>query len=167
MNQHQAPDLVSSIPSRALEVWRRLYTRYTLEPGPATVGPDVLKTIVPVTQADQLLARHRGVVVDTTVTGTIDHLVATVPLGIRRAFVTLLIQRITGTWTFDTVSLTDVSEGANVRIAPQAQTDNFQLDPQSAPIEVEEGDEVHINVDSHSVNGTCRLAVWVIDQDIF
>lgn len=47
--------LEGTIPSRALDVWRRLYTRYSLEPGPASVGPDVLKTIVPVTDADVLL----------------------------------------------------------------------------------------------------------------
>lgn len=46
---------IETIPSRQLEVWRRLYQRYSLEPFPASVSPDVLKTIVPVTQADLLL----------------------------------------------------------------------------------------------------------------
>ena len=44
-----------SIPSRALEVWRRLYTRFNLEPGPAGVGPDVSKTIIPTTDVGELL----------------------------------------------------------------------------------------------------------------
>lgn len=46
---------MSTIPSRSISLWRRLYTRFALEPGPATVSPDVSKTIIPVTQADLLL----------------------------------------------------------------------------------------------------------------
>jgi len=165
LNQH--PDLVTSIPSRALEVWRRLYTRYTLEPGPASIAPDVLKTIVPVTQADLLLARHKGIITLTTVDGTLDHLAHTVPQGLRQAFVTLALQRSGGTYTFDTIQVRDVSEGNTIIIAPQAQTDNFVLLAQSAPIELEEGDEIHINVDVHSVTGELTMAAWVIEQDIF
>jgi len=49
-----------TIPSRALEIWRRLYTRFSLEPGPASVVPDVSKTIWPVTSVDPMLRRSRG-----------------------------------------------------------------------------------------------------------
>lgn len=51
---------ITTIPSRALEIWRRLYSRFSLEPGPASVVPDVSKTIVPVTQVDPALRRSRG-----------------------------------------------------------------------------------------------------------
>ena len=49
-----------TIPSRALEIWRRLYTRFSLEPGPASVVPDVSKTIWPVTVVDSALLRSEG-----------------------------------------------------------------------------------------------------------
>lgn len=55
-----------SIPSRALEIWRRLYTRFSLEPGPASIGPDVSKTILPITDVSELLRRPR------VATGTAD-----------------------------------------------------------------------------------------------
>lgn len=50
----------TTIPSRALEVWRRLYVRFSLEPGPASLVPDVSKTIWPVTSVDLNLRRSRG-----------------------------------------------------------------------------------------------------------
>jgi len=48
------------IPSKEFDVWSRLYNRFSLEPHPAGVGPSVSKTIVPVTQADLLLAQPQG-----------------------------------------------------------------------------------------------------------
>jgi len=160
--------LITSIPSRDLEVWRRLYTRYTLEPGPASVSPDVSKTIVPVTQADLLLARHRGLVTVTVVTGTgVDLVVHTVPDGIRRTFVTMRVTRVTGTWTIDMVSLVDVSEAATVGLMDQAGTDNIFLPAQSAPVVAEEGDQVTVDVATESVNGNLQFEAWVIDEDLF
>ena len=167
MNQN-GPDLVSSIPSRALEVWRRLYTRYNLEPGPATVGPDVLKTILPVTQADELLARHRGIVEDTTITGVGAGIVVhTVPVGIRREIITIRFHRVSGTWTIDMVSANDVSESAEVSLRDQGATANVFVAAWSAPIVLEEGDQITVDVATESVNGEGRLEMWVIDQDVF
>jgi len=43
-------------PARRFDVWRRLYTRFLIEPFPAGgEGPSVLTTIAPVTDADRLL----------------------------------------------------------------------------------------------------------------
>ena len=44
-------------PSKRFDVWRRLYTRFLIEPFPAAVGdsPGVSTTITPVTDADILL----------------------------------------------------------------------------------------------------------------
>ena len=72
-----------TIPSRALEIWRRLYTRFSLEPGPASVVPDVSKTIWPVTQVDPALRRSVGDNKNLDLTGTSDDFVAarTVPAG--------------------------------------------------------------------------------------
>jgi len=159
---------MASIPSRALEVWRRLYTRYTLEPGPASVGPDVLKTIIPVTQADVLLARHRGIVEDTTITGVGAGIVVhTVPTGIRREIITVRFHRLSGTWTIDMVSANDVSEGSEVSLRGQAASDNVFVAAWSAPIVLEEGDQLTVDVATESVNGDGRLEMWVIDQDLF
>jgi len=162
------PDLVNSIPSRSLDVWQRLYTRYSLEPGPASVAPDVLKTIVPVTQADLLLARHRGVTDTTVVTGVqLDLVVHTVPEGIRRTFLVMRATRTSGTWTIDMVSLRDVSEGVTVSLMPQSASDNVFVPAWSAPIVAEQGDEVTVDVASESVNGDLVFEAWVIDEDLF
>ena len=162
-------DFRTSIPSRALEVWRRLYTRYNLEPGPATVGPDVLKTIIPVTQADQLLARHLGVVEDTSLTAVAAGVVVhTVPVGLRRTIYTMRFHRLSGgTWTIDLISLLDVSEGASVSIIPQAASDNVFAASWSAPLVAEAGDQVTVDVATHSVTGDGRLEMWVMDELLF
>jgi len=49
-----------TIPSRKLEIWRRMYDRFQLEPMPASVSPDVAKTIQPITSVDELL-RDEGI----------------------------------------------------------------------------------------------------------
>jgi len=49
-------DIGAGIPSKAFDIWRRLYTRFDLEPGPAVGGaPEVGTSIIPVTQVDDLL----------------------------------------------------------------------------------------------------------------
>ena len=160
-------DFISSIPSRSLDVWRRLYTRFTLEPGPASIAPDVLKTIIPVTQADVLLARHRGIVEDTTIDAVASFVIHTVPVGIRRELVTMRVHRLSGTWNLDLVEVVDASEGANVSITPQAASDNLFLAAWTAPLVLEEGDQVSVDIPTHSVNGSLRLEMWVTDQDLF
>jgi len=46
-----------AIQSKAFAIWARLYTRFSLEPGPSTIGgqPEVATSIIPVTQVDELL----------------------------------------------------------------------------------------------------------------
>jgi len=75
----------SSIPSRALTIWRRLYTRFSLEPEPASVSPDVLKTIIPVTDVDELLKNTLTGSTDGDLTGSAGSYVPvhTVPDGKR------------------------------------------------------------------------------------
>lgn len=98
MTQEQG---ATAIPSRALEVWRRLYTRYALEPFPASVGPDVLKTIVPVTQADQLLQTPE--IREATVTSSAGNIVTyhTVPAGERWEVYGYELERLAGDRTAD------------------------------------------------------------------
>ena len=76
------------------------------------------------------------------------------------------IARTSGTFTFDLVQVTDVSEGVTITIAPQAQTDNFFLDPQPGLIELEAGDIIRVNLDAFT-SGNIVLEAWVIDQDLF
>lgn len=48
-------------PSKLFDVWRRLYTRFAIEPYPADgEGPQVSTTIFPVTDADQLVQAPVG-----------------------------------------------------------------------------------------------------------
>lgn len=46
-----------AIQSKAFAIWTRLYTRFSLEPGPSVIGgqPEVATSIIPVTQVDELL----------------------------------------------------------------------------------------------------------------
>jgi len=46
----------NSIPSRRLDIWRRMYAKLGLEPGPASIVPDVQKTILPVLSVDRLVS---------------------------------------------------------------------------------------------------------------
>jgi len=49
-------DAGAALPSKAFDVWRRLYARFDIEPG-VVVGsaPEVGTSIIPVTQVDELL----------------------------------------------------------------------------------------------------------------
>lgn len=104
--------MLDTIPSKRFDIWRRLYTRFLLEPAPASTGPDVGKTILPVTDADELLRVPR---IDTTVTGTLTvglRPVRTVPDGERWRLHAMDIARGSGDRTITRVSLTDV-QGPN------------------------------------------------------
>ena len=158
---------VTTIPSRQLSVWRRLYTRYSLEPEPASVSPDVSKTIQPITNADELLQRPRGLVESVTVTGTGGFGIALVPAGVRWHLVSIHIRQSTGTFTFDRVILRDTSVNLDI-IIDQFASATFRTVPgQSAPPVLDEGDRVSSNVDTHSVNGLLLAHLWLIEEDLF
>ena len=53
----QNGDVRGSIPSKRFDVWRRLYSRFLLEPGPASGSrAEVLTAIQPITDVDAIIA---------------------------------------------------------------------------------------------------------------
>lgn len=85
-----------NIPSKRFEVWQRLYSRFLLEPFPAgRVGPDVSKTITPVTQADELFKKPVLQAIDIpSFTGL--RVAHTVPSDERWVLMAYDIRRVTG-----------------------------------------------------------------------
>jgi len=104
-----------TIPSRALEVWRRLYTRYRLEPFPASVSPDVSKTIQPITDADALLKvpSVQSQTTPTLSTGSALTFV-TVPVGRRWTLYALTIGQVSGDRDITSLRVVDPVTGENV-----------------------------------------------------
>ena len=165
MNQHPREDLVSSIPSRALDIWRRLYTRFSLEPGPASIAPDVLKTIVPVTNVDPLLQ----VVVAVSTSLNLDiggggQVVGyTVPTG-RRA--TVLYAR-RGASTGATQLNIVVGGVLLVVSAAGATAEAFLGQTVTQPIVIDEGDTIGMSATDDPGDGGISFRSLVLEEESF
>lgn len=103
---------LQAIPSRALAVWRRLYLRFALEPGPASVGPDVAKMIQPVTLADDLLRTPTPKRNQTNPLVNINFTAYTVPLTEHWTLLGWDLQRLTGDRTLNTIEIDPGTEDA-------------------------------------------------------
>ena len=156
-----------TIPSRQLEVWRRLYTRYRLEPWPASVSPDVVKSIVPITNADELLERPRGRVDVGTAVGTGDLEIALVPEGVRWKMCTLHTRRATGTFEWDRIFLRDVVNNLDVIIDQFTSEPAFRTTQMAGTPILNPGDTVRVNISSFTGGGILNAHMWVIEQDVF
>jgi len=156
-----------AIPSKKFSIWSRLYERFTLEPLPASTPPDVLKTIVPITSADDLLTRHKGLSEDTAVAGTGSVVLMTIPQGQRRLIKHLRATRASGTFTFNAFQYSDVSEGTTLTIDSFTTASTQIMAVLTAPIWLEEGDQIRAFVDVHSVAGNLTLEVSVEEEDAF
>jgi len=156
--------LVSSIPSRALDVWRRLYTRFSLEPGPASIAPDVLKTIVPVTNVDVLLqvVTPFNVTLNLDVAGNIQVAGYTVPVG-RRA--TILYAR-RGSSTGST-SMQVVVAGVTLILSPGGTTEAFLGTTISQPIVIDEGDTFGMSATDDVNDGGISFRGLVLEEESF
>lgn len=80
-------EMGAAIPSKAFDVWRKLYARFQLEPGPAIGStPEVGTSIIPVTQVDELLrfaALRKSALFDLSGGGSLILPMLTVPSGER------------------------------------------------------------------------------------
>ena len=168
MNQERG---LHTIPSLDVEVWRRLYARYLLEPYPASVGPDVSKTIVPVTQADELKLVHGVLSSDDTYTAqqAVNIAAHTVPEGRRWSLYGLDANaQLVGDNQMDQFIIGDASNGfAAIFLDDFTATARHQYWLPQA-IKLEPGDLIQVHLTGAGVDpGTLRTQVWVSDEALF
>ena len=158
---------INTIPSRALEVWRRLYQRYSLEPLPASVVPDVSKTIVPTTDADALLLEN-GRLAQTSVFGAgaaTFETIFTVDSDVREHIAVISILRTVGDNDWDQVLLRDDSRNGSITIAfDAAQTAQAIF----LPVIMEARDNIRILLGGTGVAATTVVcSVWSGEEAAF
>lgn len=154
-----------TIPSRALEVWRRLYTRYSLEPFPASIGPDVSKTIQPVTQADLLLMTPEVRFNEFESVGSSDVIAVTVPDGERWRLHTVQIIRLGGDKDVSSVSIFDGITAMRV-VKLVNETDVVEQFQNS--FVMEPGWQVRVRYTAAgTIEGTWRFNGYVEVEDLF
>jgi len=159
---------VNTIPSRALGVWRRLYRRYSLEPFPASVSPDVSKTIVPITNADVLLAtasvRTSGLVALTAAGGlTTMH---TVPAGERWTLSGFDIFRVDGDRLLNNVSLVDPVNSLPVALDRPANVTSLTT-IFASPMVLDEAWTIQARAAGGTTDGDWTMDIYVLIEQTF
>lgn len=153
-----------TIPSRSLDVWRRLYTRFTLEPEPASVSPDVSKTIVPITNVDVLLQ----VVVPFNVTLDLDitlglHVVGyTAPAGKRATILYARRGASTGNTTMEIVV-----GGVTLILSPLGTPEAFLGSTVALPLVIDQGDTFGMFATDDVNDGGISFRGLVLEEDSF
>lgn len=156
-------------PSKRFDLWRRLYTRFLIEPVPVQEGeePSVSTSIIAVTDADALLEAHGAVFFDTAsfdadvqVTGL------TVPDGERWKVQALNAIQASGNRTINQMRLRDVSANINYVLDTfTAAVDHFIL--LGTPFTLEEGDQINIVSSGGSTASTYQVSCWRATEDAF
>ncbi len=146
MTQRNGDSFATSIPSRALDVWRRLYTRYSLEPGPPSIPPDVAKTIFPVTQADRLLQTSRVVQQLVVVSGTGAKNAFTVPAGQRWTWYAFYAARTAGDSTISRLDMTDEVNGLVMILDVITAAGEYAPGVFNTPLPLDEGDTINFTI---------------------
>jgi len=167
----QRPDFVEDtgvIPSKKFDAWTRLYRRFLLEPRPANgVGVGVGKGIVPVTDADRLLQATQGEVLDTVaVTTNTRYTIATVPDGERWTVMYLRVRKSDGTWTFNNFQII-LTDGFAMEIHEFTASSSSELWQVNPWLEMDEGQSLAVNVNTHSVNGNMNSDILRLKEDAF
>lgn len=155
------------IPSKRFDVWRRLYTRFLLEPLPAEgSSAGVSSVILPVTDADRLLRTPEIEIFQVSVTGTGLTAFATVPAGRRWMINELRVARASGTMTHQGITFTapDGSEMTVYSYASQAEAELWECFKQQT---LDPGWIISVSFDAHSVTGNVDLQVFREAEDAF
>lgn len=156
-------------PARRFDIWRRLYSRFLIEPLPAALGeaPGVGTLIVPITDADALLKDH-GIVSANTASFDADAQVTglVVPAGKRWEVHAFNAQQVSGNRTITQMRINDVSVGVGyVTNDFTAAIDNYTL--LGTPLPMEEGDSVDIVAVGGSTASVYNVQVWRSEEDAF
>ena len=150
--------------SREYDLWRRLYTRFSLEPGlPFGNPPELATWILPVTQADRLLESHRAERTDTAVSGNGVIVVATVPAGERWTIRSLRILTASGSFDEEDLRYTDVSNNNTVVTVETwtAAVDHIVENPGALGIVLEETDTISTLISNFAGAGNVTMQAWI------
>lgn len=158
-------------PARRFDLWRRLYTRFLIEPFPAgDAVPAVSTLIVPVTQADELLSEPRGFEETTEASAALaaNLSIATVPAGNRWRLQTINVLRTSGDNTFSRFLIQDASRGGlSIAIDTFASVTGATLRLDTI-IRMDEGDAVRILMDGAGVAASnMRVQLWLEEEAAF
>jgi len=155
------------LPAKRFNVWSRLYSRFLLEPFPA-VGSNafVAPVIQPVTDADRLLQRLAIESSTISVTSAIGFVVATVPKGERWTVSIMRVRLSSGTWTHNTFLIRDPTDSP-MEIHNYTQSSTSELWEPINPIELDEGWQLSVNVDSFSATGNLVTDLLCLKEDAF
>ena len=156
-------------PARRFDIWRRLYSRFLIEPLPVqdSESPGVATVIQPTTDADELLKRHGQFFTATASFNANGRQVGvTVPDGERWDLHILRAGAASGDRTITQWLLFDVSETLVmvIDIFTAAQQATLIL---PAPIPMEEGDHLDVFSDAGTTATVYNIDVWRSAQDAF
>jgi len=155
------------LPAKRFNVWSRLYNRFLLEPLPA-VGSNayVAPVIQPVTDADRLLQTLALESSTVSITSAIGFVVATVPSGQRWTVQFMRVRRSSGTWTHNTFLIRSNLD-IPMEIRNYTQTATSELWELLKPLELDEGWQLSVNVDTWSVTGNMVTDLLILREDAF
>lgn len=165
MNQNgEGPVL---IPAKRFSVWSRLYERFLLEPSPP-VGSNayVAPVIQPVTDADRLLRTPTIATVLVSVTAVGDTVFHTVPAGERWTLGFMRASRGSGTMTHSSFFVADIAN-VPMLVALYPSEAETHLQEFSQPLIVDEGWDIGVGFDAHSVTGDVRVTILYEREDAF
>ena len=155
-----------SIPSKRFDIWRRLYTRFTLEPAPASGSMAAVGTeIVPFTNVDELLGEPRAfrVVEDLTPTIGAYRGIYSVPTGRRAKLLALSRDQITG----DTrLAIRLVTDGVNIDVLLTPLEAPFQA-YLGSPVTLNEGDSAGWFTSGNAGDGARIGYAIVVEEEAF
>lgn len=155
------------LPAKRFNVWSRLYNRFLLEPFPA-VGSNayVAPVIQPVTDADRLLQALAIEASTVVVSSNIGFVVATVPQGERWTVSFWRTRLSSGTWTHNEFLIRSPADQP-MTIHDYTQSSTAELWELLKPLELDEGWQLQVNVDTHSVNGNMVTDLLILREDAY
>jgi len=149
-------------PAKRFDVWRRLYTRFGIEPFPADgEGPAVSTTIIPVTDADILQSVTRFVGGNMNLSGAAGTFVSsnTVPDG--------KVWRVKGVHRDLTIAVSLVelgTSGLNMPVTGLGTADEFQALPD---IRLAEGEQVGMLTTGDGGDALVGMRTAIEEEDVF
>lgn len=152
-------------PSKLFDLWRRLYTRFSIEPFPATgEGPAVGTTIIPITDADALLTAPLATSdsLDLSASAGAFVLAQTVPAG----------KRWTLMWLFRSATVANsrvraVVTPAAIGLGLTLQATSLEIPEFITGIVFEQGDTIGMETTGNVGDDAVTLQLYLLEEDAF